>query len=66
MVKTDVTTGGWEIMGVVLGLEYIFLSPKMEGLPLAEPFDPLLLFVLMVGKQSSVVGSVGGSDVSVF
>jgi hypothetical protein len=47
-VKTEVTIGGCDTTGVVLGLEYIFFKPKIEGLPLDEPFDPLLLGLFMI------------------
>jgi hypothetical protein len=47
-VKTEVIIGGCEITGVVLGLEYIFFKPKIEGLPLDEAFDPLLLGLFMI------------------
>jgi hypothetical protein len=54
------------MMGIVFGLEYIFFSPKIEGLPFAAPFEPLLLLILMLGKQSSVIGSVGGYEGTAF
>lgn len=60
VVKTDVTIGGCEMTGVVLGLEYIFFKPKIEGLPLDEPFDPLLFGLFTTNYY--IAGCVGGSE----
>jgi hypothetical protein len=72
VVKAEVTTGGWERIGLVFGLEYIFFNPNMDGLPLPAPFALLcfssifLIYTTYLGgmttlKESEVILMVGSA-----